>query len=45
VATPANWAQGEDVIVPLALDDAAAEAKFGKIRKVLPYLRYASLPE
>ncbi|MCB2117091.1 MAG: peroxiredoxin [Rhodobacteraceae bacterium] len=44
VAMPANWTDGQDVIVPLALDDAAAEAKFGKINKVLPYLRYAKQP-
>ena len=43
LAMPANWTEGQDVIVPLALDDAAAEAKFGKIDKVLPYLRYAKL--
>lgn len=43
VAMPANWTEGQDVIVPLALDDAAAEAKFGKINKVLPYLRYVKL--
>ena len=45
VAMPANWTAGQDVIVPLSLDDAAAEAKFGKINKVLPYLRYAKLPD
>ena len=45
VAMPANWTVGQDVIVPLSLDDAAAEAKFGKINKVLPYLRYAKLPD
>ncbi|MDH5529416.1 MAG: peroxiredoxin [Paracoccaceae bacterium] len=45
VATPADWQVGQDVIVPLALDDAAAEAKFGKLNKVLPYLRYAKLKD
>ncbi len=44
VATPANWEVGQDVIVPTAVSDADAEAKFGKINKVLPYLRYAKLP-
>ncbi len=44
VATPANWEVGQDVIVPSAVSDADAEAKFGEIRKVLPYLRYAKLP-
>lgn len=45
VATPADWTVGEDVIVPLALDDDAAEAKFGAVRKVLPYLRYVKAPD
>jgi thioredoxin-dependent peroxiredoxin len=44
VAMPANWTEGQDVIVPLAVSDADAEAKYGKINKVLPYLRYAKLP-
>ena len=44
IATPANWQPGEDVIAALSLDDDAAEAKFGKIDKKLPYLRYVSQP-
>ncbi len=44
LATPANWTAGQDVIVGLALDDAAAEAKFGKLDKKLPYLRFAKNP-
>lgn len=44
VAMPANWEVGQDVIVPLAVSDADAEKKYGKINKVLPYLRYAKLP-
>ncbi len=44
VATPANWTEGQDVIVPLSVSDSDAEAKYGKITKVLPYLRYAKLP-
>ena len=44
LATPANWIAGQDVIVALALDDAAAEQKFGKLDKKLPYLRYAKNP-
>jgi alkyl hydroperoxide reductase subunit AhpC len=44
VATPADWSVGQDVIVPLALDDDAAKAKFGAVRKVLPYLRYVKVP-
>ncbi len=44
LATPANWQQGQDVIVALALDDAAAEAKYGALDKKLPYLRFAKNP-
>lgn len=44
LATPANWETGQDVIVALALDDAAAEAKYGALDKKLPYLRYAKNP-
>lgn len=39
IATPANWQQGQDVIVGLSLDDDAAKAKFGDIDVKLPYLR------
>lgn len=41
IATPANWQPGQDVIVGLSLDDAAAQAKFGELDVVLPYLRFA----
>ncbi|MTH78212.1 redoxin domain-containing protein [Paracoccus aestuariivivens] len=44
LATPANWVPGQDVIVALALDDAAAEAKYGALDKKLPYLRFAKDP-
>ncbi|CUH75543.1 peroxiredoxin [Tropicibacter naphthalenivorans] len=44
LATPANWETGQDVIVALSLDDAAAEEKFGTLDKQLPYLRYAKNP-
>ena len=44
-ATPANWVPGQDVIVALALDDAAAEAKYGQLDKKLPYLRFARDPK
>ncbi|ODV88967.1 hypothetical protein CANCADRAFT_58020 [Tortispora caseinolytica NRRL Y-17796] len=40
VATPVNWTPGGDVIVPVPVSDADAEAKFGSVRKVKPYLRY-----
>ena len=44
LATPANWETGQDVIVALALDDAAAEEKYGTLDKKLPYLRFAKNP-
>lgn len=44
LATPANWVEGQDVIVALSLDDAAAEAKYGALDKKLPYLRFAKNP-
>ena len=39
IATPANWATGQDVIVALTLDDDQAREKFGEIDIKLPYLR------
>ena len=42
VAMPANWTSGQDVIIPLSLDDAAATEKYGDFNAVLPYLRMTS---
>ncbi len=44
IATPANWTMGQDVIIGLGLDDAAAKAKFGEFDAVLPYLRKIKSP-
>ncbi|MCU4651528.1 peroxiredoxin [Roseibacterium sp. SDUM158016] len=44
IATPANWQQGQDVIVSLSLDDAAAKAKFGEFDAKLSYLRTVKAP-
>jgi alkyl hydroperoxide reductase subunit AhpC len=44
IATPANWTHGQDVIVALSLDDAAAREKFGEIDVKLPYLRTTKMP-
>ena len=44
IATPANWVPGQDVIAALSLDDAQAEAKFGKLDKKLPYVRFVKQP-
>jgi alkyl hydroperoxide reductase subunit AhpC len=39
LATPANWTEGQDVIVALSLSDDEARAKYGDIDVKLPYLR------
>ncbi|MDE0699453.1 MAG: peroxiredoxin [Acidimicrobiaceae bacterium] len=45
VATPANWQQGEDVIiVPGVSDEAAAEKYPDGFERRLPYLRYVPQP-
>ena len=45
VATPANWNTGDDVIIPTAVSDEDAKAKFGEFTTVLPYLRMTKSPE
>ncbi len=45
VATPAQWQQGEDVIVTAAVSDADAETRFGGFKRVLPYLRTTPQPK
>lgn len=45
VATPANWKQGQDVIIVPAVSDADAEKKFPKgFKKYKPYLRTTPQP-
>ncbi len=45
VATPADWKEGEDVIVVSAVTTEAAIAKFPKgVKIVKPYLRYTPQP-
>ncbi len=45
VATPADWQQGDDVIVALNVSTEDAEKKFPKgVRVVKPYLRYTPQP-
>jgi len=45
VATPADWKDGEDVIVVPAISTADAEVKFPKgLNIVKPYLRYTPQP-
>ena len=44
IATPANWTDGQDVIIALSLDDDAAEQRFGSFEARLPYLRTVKQP-
>jgi thioredoxin-dependent peroxiredoxin len=45
VATPANWNQGEEVIIPTSVSDEAARAKYPQgFRPVTPYLRLVAQP-
>ncbi|MEY8882256.1 peroxiredoxin [Donghicola sp. XS_ASV15] len=39
LATPANWTEGQDVIIALSLNDDQAKEKFGDFEAKLPYLR------
>ncbi|MCY4543306.1 MAG: peroxiredoxin [Rhodobacteraceae bacterium] len=44
VATPANWKQGEDVIITAAVSNEDAKLRFGGFDAVLPYLRKTAQP-
>ncbi|TCP89547.1 alkyl hydroperoxide reductase subunit AhpC [Rhizobium sp. PP-CC-2G-626] len=44
VATPANWKQGEDVIITAAVSNEDAITRFGSFDTVLPYLRKTKQP-
>lgn len=46
VATPVNWQSGQDVIIPPAVSDEQAKAKFpGGWKTLKPYLRVVPQPE
>ena len=46
VATPVNWKQGDDVIIPTSVSDEQARTKFPQGWKALrPYLRIANQPK
>lgn len=46
VATPANWKQGDDVIVSPSINTEDARKKFEKgVTEIKPYLRYTPQPE
>jgi len=44
VATPANWQNGEDVIITAGVSDEEANETFGGFERVLPYLRKTKQP-
>jgi len=45
VATPANWVQGDKVIVSPMVTTADAITKFGDVEEVKPYLRWTPQPK
>jgi len=45
IATPADWAPGKDVVIPVAVSNEDAKAKFGDFETKLPYLRMTQLPK
>jgi alkyl hydroperoxide reductase subunit AhpC len=44
VATPADWKQGEDVIITKAVSDEVAKIRFPGYRTIKPYLRVTPQP-
>jgi thioredoxin-dependent peroxiredoxin len=44
VATPADWVQGEDVVVGRVVADPVARARFGSLRQITHYLRFTTQP-
>ena len=44
VATPADWKQGEDVIITAAVSNEDAKTRFGSFETILPYLRKTKQP-
>jgi alkyl hydroperoxide reductase subunit AhpC len=45
VATPANWKQGDDIIITGAVSDEEAKIAFPGFKTVKPYLRTAAQPK
>ncbi|HEY1830653.1 MAG TPA: peroxiredoxin [Acidimicrobiales bacterium] len=45
VATPANWHQGEDVVIAGSMSDDEAKEVFGEWRSPRPYLRIVPQPQ
>ena len=40
VATPINWSEGADVILPVSVSTEAGKQKYQEVREVRPYLRF-----
>lgn len=40
IATPIDWVEGDDVIVPPSVSTKDAKAKFGEVKELKPYLRF-----
>lgn len=46
IATPVNWQDGDDVVIPPSISTEEAERKFPKgIKEIKPYLRYTPQPD
>jgi alkyl hydroperoxide reductase subunit AhpC len=45
LATPANWTDGDDVIISPSISDDDARSRFGEFNAVKPYLRYIKAPK
>lgn len=45
VATPAQWQQGDKVIITPAVSDEDAEQRFGVIERPVPYVRFTEQPK
>jgi thioredoxin-dependent peroxiredoxin len=45
VATPVNWKQGGDVIIPTSVSDEDAKKRFGDFKTHKPYLRTTAQPK
>ncbi len=45
VATPAQWKQGDDVIITPAVSDEDAKERFGSYEQPVPYVRITKQPE
>lgn len=43
IATPIDWTEGQDVIIPPTVSDADAAKKFGDFKTVKPYLRFTKV--